>query len=66
MTIHKEGRSLILITTLLVGVLLFIADQYATQYPWIFWLVLLIGGFFWMAFVQFFRLPSRKNTAETH
>jgi len=64
MTIHKEGRALILMTTLIVGLLLFISDHYLSHYPWIFWLVLLIGGFFWIAFVQFFRLPSRKNTAE--
>jgi phosphatidylserine decarboxylase len=66
MTIHKEGRSLILMTTLIVGLLLFATNHYFPQWPWLFWLVVLVGGFFWLAFVQFFRLPSRHNSASAN
>ena len=63
MTIHKEGRFLILITTILLGLSLFVCDHYIPQWPLAFWGVSLIGGFFWVAFVQFFRLPARNNNA---
>jgi phosphatidylserine decarboxylase len=63
MTIHKEGRFLILMTTLILGLSLVICDRYLENWPIVFWGVLLVGGFFWAAFVQFFRLPSRTNRA---
>lgn len=66
MTIHKEGRALILMTTLIVGLLLFATNHYFPQWPWLFWLVVLVGCFFWLAFVQFFRLPSRYNSASAN
>jgi phosphatidylserine decarboxylase len=63
MTIHKEGRFLILMTTLILGLSLVICDQYLRNWPIVFWGVLVVGGFFWVAFLQFFRLPARTNRA---
>ena len=63
MTIHKEGRGLIIITTLILGLVVF----WDKQTEGLFWLKLLITAavvFFWIAFLQFFRLPKRVNGAQ--
>ena len=63
MTIHKEGRGLIVITTLILGLVVF----WDKQTEGLFWIKLLITAaviFFWMAFLQFFRLPKRVNGAQ--
>ncbi len=63
MTIHKEGRGLIIVTTLILGLVVF----WDKQTEGLFWLKLLITAavvFFWIAFLQFFRLPKRVNGAQ--
>ena len=63
MTIHKEGRGLIIITTLILGLVVF----WDKQTEGLFWIKLLITAaviFFWIAFLQFFRLPNRLNKAK--
>ncbi len=63
MTIHREGRGLIIITTLILGLVVF----WDKQTEGLFWLKLLITAavvFFWIAFLQFFRLPKRVNRAQ--
>jgi phosphatidylserine decarboxylase len=63
MTIHKEGRGLIIITTLILGLVVF----WDKQTEGLFWIKLLITAaviFFWIAFLQFFRLPKRVNGAQ--
>ena len=63
MTIHKEGRGLIIITTLILGLVVF----WDKQAEGLFWIKLLITAaviFFWIAFLQFFRLPKRVNGAQ--
>ncbi len=65
MTIHKEGRGLIIITTLILGLVVF----WDKQTEGLFWIKLLITAaviFFWIAFLQFFRLPKRSNGAQTN
>ena len=65
MTIHKEGRGLIIVTTLILGLVVF----WDKQTEGLFWLKLLITAavvFFWIAFLQFFRLPKRVNGAQTN
>ena len=65
MTIHKEGRGLIIVTTLILGLVVF----WDKQTEGLFWLKLLITAavvFFWIAFLQFFRLPKRVNGAQAN
>jgi phosphatidylserine decarboxylase len=65
MTIHKEGRGLIIITTLILGLVVF----WDKQTEGLFWLKLFITAvviFFWIVFLQFFRLPKRFNGAQSN
>lgn len=65
MTIHKEGRGLIIITTIILGVVVF----WDKQTEGFFWLKLLVTAavvFLWIAFLQFFRLPKRVNRADAN
>jgi len=66
MTIHKEGRFLVFITTIVLGLSLFLIDRFYPQWPLLFWAFALVGGFFWIAFLQFFRLPARYNKAQSN
>ena len=58
MTIHKEGRFLVFITTIVLGLSLFLIDRFYPQWPLLFWAFALVGGFFWIAFLQFFRFTG--------
>jgi len=62
MTIHKEGRGLVIVTTLVLGLVIF----WDKQTEGLFWIKLLLTAaaiFLWVAFLQFFRLPKRTNNA---
>jgi len=61
MTIHKEGHRILLVA-LLVGTALTTLTRYIwPEYPWIYGLVGLTAIVFFILFLQFFRLPSRRN-----
>ncbi|MEN9333873.1 MAG: hypothetical protein RLY35_1053 [Bacteroidota bacterium] len=63
MTIHKEGRGLVIVTTLVLGLVVF----WDKQTEGLFWLKFFVTAaviFLWIAFLQFFRLPKRMNMAK--
>ncbi len=65
MTIHKEGRGLVIVTTLILGIVVF----WDKQTEGLFWLKFFVTAaviFLWIAFLQFFRLPSRVNKAKSN
>ncbi len=65
MTIHKEGRGLVIVTTLILGIVVF----WDKQTEGLFWLKFFVTAaviFLWIAFLQFFRLPSRVNNAKSN
>jgi phosphatidylserine decarboxylase len=65
MTIHKEGRGLVIVTTLVLGLVVF----WYKQTEGLFWLKFFVTAaviFLWIAFLQFFRLPKRMNMAKDH
>ena len=65
MTIHKEGRGLVIVTTLVLGLVVF----WDKQTEGLFWLKFFVTAaviFLWIAFLQFFRLPKRMNMAKDH
>lgn len=65
MTIHKEGRGLVIVTTLVLGLVVF----WDKQIEGLFWLKFFVTAaviFLWIAFLQFFRLPKRMNMAKDH
>ncbi|MBM3427435.1 MAG: phosphatidylserine decarboxylase family protein, partial [Bacteroidetes bacterium] len=64
MTIHKEGRSWVLISTVLLGLTITYFNATSSEWFWLKLLLLATVAFFWLAFVQFFRLPKRVNSAE--
>jgi phosphatidylserine decarboxylase len=64
MTIHKEGRTLIGATLLISAVVVYSADHFLADYPWVIALSGLVCLFFLISFLQFFRLPNRKNQAK--
>lgn len=64
MTIHKEGRSWVLISTVLLGLTISYFNATSSEWFWLKLLLLATVAFFWLAFVQFFRLPKRANRAE--
>lgn len=65
MTIHKEGRGLVIVTTLVLGLVVF-WDKQTEGLFWIKFFVTAAVLFLWIAFLQFFRLPSRKNQAKSN
>jgi phosphatidylserine decarboxylase len=65
MTIHKEGRGLVIVTTLILGLVVF----WIKQTEGLFWLKFFVTAavvFLWVSFLQFFRLPNRKNQANSN
>ncbi|MEY4330409.1 MAG: hypothetical protein RL609_1157 [Bacteroidota bacterium] len=64
MTIHKEGRSWVLISTVILGLTITYFNATSSEWFWLKLLLLATVAFFWLAFVQFFRLPKRVNRAE--
>jgi phosphatidylserine decarboxylase len=65
MTIHKEGRGVVIVTTLILGIVVF----WDKQTEGLFWLKFFVTAaviFLWIAFLQFFRLPSRVNKAKSN
>jgi phosphatidylserine decarboxylase len=61
MTIHKEGRSWVLISSVLLGLSIYYFKVSSREWFWLKLLLVAAVGFFWLAFVQFFRLPTRTN-----
>jgi phosphatidylserine decarboxylase len=64
MTIHKEGRSWVLISTILLGLVITYFNVSSPDWFWLKLLLVATVAFFWLAFVQFFRLPNRTNRAD--
>jgi phosphatidylserine decarboxylase len=64
MTIHKEGRSWVLISTILLGLAITYFNVSSPDWFWLKLLLVATVAFFWLAFVQFFRLPKRTNRAD--
>lgn len=63
MTIHNEGHR-ILLTTLLVGAALTTAVRYLLPaWPWVYGIVGLASLVIFLLFLQFFRLPARRNSS---
>ncbi|MCU0353362.1 MAG: phosphatidylserine decarboxylase family protein [Cytophagales bacterium] len=63
MTIHKEGRTLLLVLAALLTVLNIVAFQYLSA-PWT-WIVLAVSVVFFLLILQFFRSPYRTLTQNT-
>ncbi len=66
MTIHKEGRSWVLISSILFGLSIYYFKVSSAEWFWLKLLLVATVGFFWLAFVQFFRLPKRTNSSQAH
>ncbi len=65
MTIHKEGRGVVIVTTLILGIVVF-WDKQTEGLIWLKFFVTAAVIFLWIAFLQFFRLPSRVNKAKSN
>lgn len=59
MTIHKEGYSLLAITTILAAAVSGLAVYFLADYPVIMYLLIAISLFFFFIILQFFRKPNR-------
>lgn len=59
---HKEGGKIILISTTLFVLLLFTADYFLKEIPWLRMTAMLIGLFFLVLILQFFRNPNRLHS----
>ena len=66
MTIHKEGRSWVLISTVVLGLVITYFNVSSPDWFWLKLLLVATVAFFWLAFVQFFRLPSRTNRSASN
>ncbi|MEN9949142.1 MAG: hypothetical protein RL106_1965 [Bacteroidota bacterium] len=66
MTIHKEGRSWVLISTVALGLVITYFNVSSPDWFWLKLLLVATVAFFWLAFVQFFRLPKRTNLATSN
>lgn len=61
---HKEGGKIILISTTLFVLLLLAADYFFKATPWLRMTVMLIGLFFLIMILQFFRNPKRFHNPD--
>lgn len=59
MTIHKEGYTLLAVTTILAGTVSALAIYFLADYPVIMYLLIAISLFFFFIILQFFRKPNR-------
>lgn len=59
MTIHKEGYTLLAVTTILAGSVSALAIYFLADYPVIMYLLIAISLFFFFIILQFFRKPNR-------
>lgn len=59
MTIHKEGYSLLAITTILAAAVSGLAVYFLADYPVIMYLLIAVSLFFFFIILQFFRKPNR-------
>ncbi len=63
MTIHKEGYTIIAISTILFGLLNLVSFYFLSFYsPWLSWLIFLVTFALWVFVISFFRLPNRVLT----
>ena len=62
--IHKEGRKIILLSTLVLGALGLIADIYLRGS--LSWIIIFGAAILWILIVQFFRNPNRIVPKEDH
>jgi len=59
MTIHKEGYTLLTVTTILAATVSGLAVYFLADYPVIMYLLIAISLFFFFIILQFFRKPNR-------
>lgn len=59
MTIHKEGYTLLAVTTILAATVSGLAVYFLADYPVIMYLLIAISLFFFFIILQFFRKPNR-------
>lgn len=67
MTIHKEGYTIIAISTILFGLINLVSFYFLSFYsPWLSWLIFLVTFSLWVFVISFFRLPNRVFTYQPH
>lgn len=67
MTIHKEGYTIIAISTILFGLINLVSFYFLSFYsPWLSWLIFLVTFSLWVFVISFFRLPNRVLTYQPH
>lgn len=59
MTIHKEGYTLLTVTTILAATISGLAVYFLADYPVIMYLLIAVSLFFFFIILQFFRKPNR-------
>lgn len=63
MTLHREGRRHVLITSIIWGIVLWLTARYlGTSSPW-FWVINLPFLLVWVWVLSFFRIPTRSFSA---